>query len=269
MPKLVAMLRVKDAGGFLAPWLHAVGGLADEIVVVDNGSTDGTLEILMGHEKVTEAAQTEGFDEGRDKNLLYDLARRRDADWLLWLDVDEIPEARLTRDAAAKMMNSRWFTKYFFRRLHFVDSDHFDASRYWLWYSSVPDRLMWRDQDGGHFLNARFNNGLVRGIRGLARPTHYRLRHTGSVDQESLSRKIELYRSIDASHERMYQRIRHADAVRWTWREQTDAPLIVLGQNLLLDIMCVLCYPVKKVRRLLTKGRPRRATNQLTSDSAP
>jgi len=47
MPKLVAMLRVKDGILFAEQWLARTSELVDEIVAVDNGSTDGTYEILF------------------------------------------------------------------------------------------------------------------------------------------------------------------------------------------------------------------------------
>ncbi len=44
--RLIALLRVKDGEPYLADWLSAVSTFADEVVVVDNGSTDATMEIL-------------------------------------------------------------------------------------------------------------------------------------------------------------------------------------------------------------------------------
>ena len=97
MPKLVGMLRVKNGMFFLKRWLEGISPLVDEIVVVDNGSTDGSLEVLTRHPNVVAIAQTEGLHEGRDINLAYYMARQRNPDWVIWLDVDEVFESRLTR----------------------------------------------------------------------------------------------------------------------------------------------------------------------------
>ena len=98
MPKLVVLLRVKDGIYFVHDWLKCFEKIADEIVVVDNSSSDGTYEILKSHHKVVEIVQTEGYNEGRDKNMLYGLARKRNPDWCIWLDIDEIFEPWILKE---------------------------------------------------------------------------------------------------------------------------------------------------------------------------
>ena len=68
--RLIIPLRVKNAKLFIDEWLNCYEKLADGIVAVDNGSTDGTYEKLKNHPKVLAIRQTEEFDEGRDIKIL-------------------------------------------------------------------------------------------------------------------------------------------------------------------------------------------------------
>ena len=154
MPKLVCMLRVKDGMTFINEWLENMARLVDEIVVVDNGSTDGTYELLKSHPKVVDITKTEGFHEGRDKIMVYEMARKRNPDWCLWLDVDEIFEKRVTRGHLNKLMKSKKVTQYGFRRFTLKkDRNHFEAKIQNLIDQSRPSRFMWKEQPSAYFLN--------------------------------------------------------------------------------------------------------------------
>lgn len=237
MPKLIAMLRVKDGDAFIDAWLANVAPLVDEIVVVDNGSTDGTYEKLCAHPSVTCIGQTCGFDEGRDKNLLYRLARSRAPDWLLWLDVDETFESWVTRRRLDRLMNDRSVNRVFFRRFHFTDQDHFNVSLRWLMRTSGYDRVLWREHPSGYFNNVVFNNGLIRGIPGKARISHMRLRHTGYMYANEVEKKVRIYRAVDSSLEATYQSMRFNRPLKMRWRERVDAPVRVFLLDLFLDVV--------------------------------
>ncbi len=252
MPKLVAMLRVKDGILFIEQWLTSISRLVDEIVVVDNGSTDGTLEILQRSPKVVSLDRTDGFDEGRDKILAYRRARERNPDWILWLDVDEVFEGCLTREKIDRMMASRLFTKFWFRRFHLHgDASHFEASLRNLYSISGHERVLWKEQQSGYFDNKRIHNGLVRGIRGLNWFTHYRLKHYGALDREYLRKKTEVYLRVDPMNSGMY--IRHRDQIlpTWRWYEYKERLLVVSGQNLLLDLLFVWRRAFELISRVL------------------
>ena len=118
--KLVCMLQVKDGIHFVKDWLKRTEILVDEIVVVDNGSTDGTLEILEKSPKVVHIEHTEGFYEGMDKIIFYERAEVRNSDWILSIDVDKIFEDRLTRKKLEKMISSKSITRYWYRRFFYT-----------------------------------------------------------------------------------------------------------------------------------------------------
>jgi len=85
VPLLSLCMIVRNESAVLARCLDSVRGLADEMVVVDTGSTDGTQEIARGHgARLIQAEWRDDFSWAR--NLALEAARGR---WILVLDADE------------------------------------------------------------------------------------------------------------------------------------------------------------------------------------
>ena len=234
MPKLVVQLRVKDGLFFVHDWLACFEKIADEIVVLDNGSTDGTYEVLKAHPKVTEIERTWDYHEGRDKNLMYDLARKRNPDWCLWLDIDEIFEPEVTRKDFDRMMNRSWVNKYGFRRFHFIDREHFAGSWYRLNYSSGHDRIMWREAPAGYFQDLIIDSPNVKGISGIQLNTNIRLKHTGYINKAIVDKKAALYRTIIPEKESTFQSMYMKGERPIKWIDERSSPKVI-GLNLLLS----------------------------------
>ena len=114
---IVAMNEAHDIAGCL----ESVQGWADEIIVFDSGSTDGTQDICRRY--AVRLFETDWPGDGPQKNRALDQAR---GDWVLCLDADErvSPElrgqiARVLRDdtphAAFSMPRSSSFCGQFMR----------------------------------------------------------------------------------------------------------------------------------------------------------
>ena len=88
MPRLSVCLITKNESRDLTRCLTSVRGLADEIVVVDTGSTDDTIAIAQAHgARVLHHAWRNDFADARNVSL--DAAT---GDWVLVLDADdEVP----------------------------------------------------------------------------------------------------------------------------------------------------------------------------------
>jgi glycosyltransferase involved in cell wall biosynthesis len=214
MPKLVVLLRVKDGFSFVHDWLSCFEKLADEIVVVDNGSTDGTFEILQSHPKVVDIARTEGYYEGRDKNLVYAMARKRNPDWCLWIDVDEVFEPNITRKDLNRLMNRKFVNKYGFRRFHFIDEEHFAGSGLYFYLTTIHDRFMWRESPSGYFEDKILDSPNVKGINGLKINTNFRLKHLGYVSKDLVEKKYELYSSVQPGRS-LDMRLHDEKKIKW------------------------------------------------------
>ena len=77
---------VRDEEQMLPRCLAAVAGAVDEIIVVDTGSTDATVEIAKSFgAKVIEFPWTGSFSEAR--NVSFEAAT---GDWVMYLDADEV-----------------------------------------------------------------------------------------------------------------------------------------------------------------------------------
>ncbi len=247
MSKLIVMLRVKDGRMFLNEWLSCYEKIADGIVVVDNGSTDGTFELLKSHPKVIEIERTEGFNEGRDKNLMYKLARKHNPDWCLWVDVDEIFEENINRHDFDKMMNSKLFNKFSFRRFHFTDENHFAASFYWLFYVSTHDRILWRESSSGYFQDVIIDSPNVKGIKGLTKPTNIRIKHLGYISKKIVDKKANIYRKIIPEKESTFQKMYIQNERKFKWIvDRKDIRVVLLNQ--VLNIMYMFKLFVKLLK---------------------
>ena len=84
-PTLSVTIVAKDEERTIADVLAAAAGLADEIVFLDSGSTDRTIEIAQGFGVRLYHQAWLGYSE--QKNMALDLAR---GEWILSLDADEV-----------------------------------------------------------------------------------------------------------------------------------------------------------------------------------
>ena len=101
MPRIIAMLRIKNEEDWIISTLEKASPLVAGFIILDDGSTDRTQELCKSFPKVLRYVyQNEPVkDEARDKDKLLDMALDEDPDWILALDGDELLE-----DAASSII---------------------------------------------------------------------------------------------------------------------------------------------------------------------
>lgn len=109
-PLLSVAMMVKNEEDFLEDALKSAQKIADEIVVVDTGSTDRTVEIAKAYNtKLSFYEWQNDFSDARNETI-----RRSQGDWIFILDADE--------RIVAKNQNPKFFQDF---RNHLVPSVHF------------------------------------------------------------------------------------------------------------------------------------------------
>lgn len=93
MPSLTAAIIVFNEENNLPHWLKSISSAVDEIVAVDSGSTDRTVEILRDAHARVEFRAWSNYAEQR--NFCASLCK---TDWVLFLDADEFPDATFSND---------------------------------------------------------------------------------------------------------------------------------------------------------------------------
>ena len=88
---IVAMYRIKNESRWIKQSLKSILEICNEIVILDDGSTDDTVKICESFPQVVDIHSQKDlpFDETRDKNILLKMALKRDPDFILTLNGDE------------------------------------------------------------------------------------------------------------------------------------------------------------------------------------
>jgi glycosyltransferase involved in cell wall biosynthesis len=147
MPTLSVILITRNEEANLADCLASLEGIAQQIVVVDTNSTDGTLEIAKNHRAlISQPADWPGF--GPQKNRALDLAT---GEWVLSLDADERLTPALRSEILTAIHHSAHVDCFAIPRLSWYCGRFIRHSG---WNPDYVDRLFKRG-------TARFSDDLV------------------------------------------------------------------------------------------------------------
>ena len=90
--KITGIYRVKNESRFIEQSLKSVMDICTEIIILDDNSSDDTVEICSSIDKVTEIIKQKELplNETRDRNYLFEKARKGNPEFILSVDGDEI-----------------------------------------------------------------------------------------------------------------------------------------------------------------------------------
>ncbi|HUQ29316.1 MAG TPA: glycosyltransferase family 2 protein [Usitatibacter sp.] len=183
---LSVVLIARDEEKSIAAALDSVGW-ADEVIVVDSGSTDRTVEIARAKgAKVTVTADWPGF--GAQKNRALDLATR---EWVLSLDADERVTPELREEIRAIVAGQSTSDAYDIPRLSRYCGRLLRHGGWW------PDRVTRLFRRG----KARFSDDLVHErvvVPGAIGQLRNHLLHEAFDDLEEVLDKVNRYSSAGA-----------------------------------------------------------------------
>lgn len=109
--KISALIITYNEVGYIEKCIDSIG-FADEIIVVDSYSTDGTFEYLLDHPKVT-VVQHPFKNFTAQKSFALSLASH---DWVLFLDADEVVPTDLRNEIIETIRSKSEKVAYWFYR---------------------------------------------------------------------------------------------------------------------------------------------------------
>ena len=207
-PKITAIYRVKNEERFIGQSINSVVDFCSEIFVLDDNSTDRTAEICSSFDKVSNIIKPRGtdLDEVRDRNYLFETARKNNPDFILSIDGDEIlmPDAHevLLEEMSVVYPNSDVFDFQFLTLWDNVNTIRTDGifGNYWqkrlLRMKNQPDSLLLVENDNPGNLHC---GSIPPNSKGFARPakSSVKIFHLASLDKKVRKQKYDYYTRTD------------------------------------------------------------------------
>lgn len=252
--KLVAILRARNNIRTIGLCLQRLSDLTDEIIVVDNNSTDGTLEIYKRFPKIVTILHSKDYHEGRDKIMLLAEAKKRNPDWILLIDHDEVFEKHLTRKIMERYMHSNYDFVLFRICNYWLNERDCRYDGYWFLYTLRAQRQMWRNVPGTYFPDIKIHAGLVRGIGPRRYVSPYRLKHYGYSFLPEVRAKYDFYKTLDPDYKDNYAHIDpDGKALTYRYREFDSRIINTIWIYLASWISSILTFAVRFKRTYLGK----------------
>jgi glycosyltransferase involved in cell wall biosynthesis len=205
----VGMYRVKNEARWIGESLSRALMVADEVILLDDHSTDATVKIAKAFDRVTVIESPfSGLDESRDKNLLWQAIVAKKPRWVFLLDGDETFTLGAVQELTDLFSNPMSHGVYRIRIIYLWDKtsrerndppyNHFYTPRVW----SVHDlpnagALIYRQSGfGGNFHCGPMPKGHPGKVQNLVNGAI----HYGYLYPDDRQRKYEFYSTTDPNN---------------------------------------------------------------------
>jgi tetratricopeptide (TPR) repeat protein len=189
--KLSACLIVKNEEKHLEKCLTSIQPIVDEIVVVDTGSTDRTVEIAEKFgAKIGHFEWCDDFSAARNESL-----KLATGDWALWIDADEELDPESFTQIREGLMRPQ-FAGYYFQIINFMEAEK-EANTYLhtairlfrivpgVWFTGrIHEQIIGGFKDLG-MVPATLTKGVLK---------HYGYQHESMVEKDKINRTITMLR---------------------------------------------------------------------------
>ena len=233
---LAVLVPARNAVDYLPGFFRSVGGFADVVVALDDGSTDSTRRFL-DEEPLVELVLTnprrpsyEGWDDAANRRRLVAAAAQLDVEWLMFLDaderIDEIDGRALREFLKSETISGFAYGFQVFRMAG--DESHFDpAANLWVYrlFANEKGQDLTLPSKRLHFVPVPVAIDRQRWLR-----TTVRIQHLGSLTPAHRRDRFEKYRAADpeAVYQYDYGHLLDDPAEMRAWQTRPeDLPILI------------------------------------------
>lgn len=200
----LSMIVKNEQGRYLKQVLNSLKGHIDEAVIIDDASTDNTVqiceEILQGIPLyITKNEESMFATEVELRKKQWNETIKRNPDWILNLDADEIIEDGFW-DNSQKLVDNIKYDFYCFRLYDMWDKTHYREDEYWNAHSIFRPFLMRYQPDFNYTWNETAQHCGRFPINTFSFPkaeSEFRIKHLGWSTVKNRLEKYNRYELLD------------------------------------------------------------------------
>jgi GT2 family glycosyltransferase len=207
--RFLGALRIKNEAKHIHQVINSILPICQRIFVFDDHSTDETVAVCesFGERVKVYRSFFTGLDEARDKNFLLGQIIQAEAEWVLWIDGDEVLERRGS-EHIRQVVDTEGIAIYSLKIAYmWNDSEHvrvdgiygrFTRPSLFRLKNQAMQRLYFPTTGCG----GNFHCGNVpRGLSGRTQELDLRLKHLGYMTREQRQSKFKWYTATDPNND--------------------------------------------------------------------